>query len=215
MLASALTMHKALTKEIVDAKGIPTARWLSVRDTREQTLAAIEKLIPYPVFVKPATGGSSLGAGIASDRTSLIRAAESALVYSDEVLVEEYIKGSELSVAVLEKDGVLTASDVGEVTVSDGFYDYAAKYQSSKASLICPAPLNEREAHFVREAATKLFRLFRLRHMARIDFLHSIDGRILFNEINTIPGFTSHSLYTRLLDASGCDVLSLFGEEAL
>ena len=204
-------MNKAVAKELARAAHLPTAHWLSVRDAREGTLLSAEKLFSYPVFVKPAEGGSSFGAAKATDRASLKAALEEALRFGDEVLIEEYVDGREISVAILEKDGVFTVSPPGEIAV-DGIFDYDKKYKSDSDTLICPAPLSKEESLWLTDAAKKLFRLFRCRHVARVDFFRTHDGRLLFNEINTIPGFTSHSLYTRLLSILGKDVLCLLSE---
>ena len=211
LLSSAISMNKAVAKELARAAHLPTAHWLSVRDAREGTLLSAEKLFSYPVFVKPAEGGSSFGAAKATDRASLKAALEEALRFGDEVLIEEYVDGREISVAILEKDGVFTVSPPGEIAV-DGIFDYVKKYKSDSDTLICPAPLSKEESLWLTDAAKKLFRLFRCRHVARVDFFRTHDGRLLFNEINTIPGFTSHSLYTRLLSILGKDVLCLLSE---
>jgi len=104
---------------------------------------------------------------------------------------------------------------VGETVVGNGFYDYDAKYKNSDTAFHCPAPLDEEQAKKVLQYAKTLFRLYRCRHMARVDFLKAKDGSIYFNEINTIPGFTAHSLYTKLLAAASFDALSLFTEASL
>ena len=214
VLSSAISMNKTVAKELIHAAGIPTAHWLSVRDAREGTLLSVEKLFSYPVFVKPAEAGSSFGASRADDRASLCAALSEAFAYGEEVLVEEYIEGREISVALLEKDGVFTVSPPGEI-LSDGLFDYDKKYNSTHDALLCPAHITEEESRALKDTAKRIFRILRCRHVARIDFFYTADGRLLFNEANTIPGFTSHSLYTRLLAYEGEDVLSLLeGENA-
>ncbi len=210
VLSSAVCMNKAVTKELLEGAHIPTARFFSVRDAGDSTLLSVEKLFSYPVFVKPAASGSSFGASRADSRDALKTAILDALRYGEEVLVEEYIDGREISVAVLEKDGVLTVSPPGEI-LSDGVFDYKQKY-GGRDTLLCPARLSDDQSKTLIDLSRKIFRRLRCRHLARIDFFISRDGRILFNEINTIPGFTSHSLYTRLLALAHGDLLSLLDE---
>ena len=208
LLSSAVCMNKAVAKELVRAAGVPTAHYLTVRDARDGTLSSVEKLFSYPVFVKPTSSGSSFGASRADERNALFQAVSAALAFGGEVLVEEYIDGEELSVAVLEKDGILSVSPAGKI-LSNGVFDYEQKYNSGFDTLLCPAPLPEDEGARIRELAKTVFRALRCRHIARIDFFRTRDGRILFNETNTLPGFTDHSLYPRLLSYAGEDALSL------
>lgn len=210
VLSSAVCMNKAVTKELLEGAHIPTARYFSVHDASDGTLLTLEKLFSYPVFVKPATSGSSFGASRADTRDALKTAISDALRYGKEVLVEEYIDGREISLAVLEKDGVLTVSPPGEI-LADGVFDYEQKY-GGRDTLLCPAHLNEAECEALTQLSKTIFRRLRCRHLARIDFFIGHDGRILFNEINTIPGFTSHSLYTRLVSLTQNDPLSLLDE---
>ncbi len=208
LLSSAICMNKAVAKELARASGVPTAHFLTVHDGREGTLLSIEKLFSYPVFVKPSSSGSSFGASRADSREALASAVKNALAFGGEALVEEYVDGEEISLAVLERDGVLSVSPPGKI-LTNGVFDYEQKYNSGFDTLLCPAPLPNDEAARLRELAKTVFRTLRCRHIARIDFFRTSDGRILFNEVNTIPGFTDHSLYPRLLSFVGEDALSL------
>ncbi len=208
LLSSAICMNKAVAKELARAAGVPTAHSLTLRDACEGALSSVEKLFSYPVFVKPLSSGSSFGASRADTREALASAVKNALAFGGEALVEEYIDGEEISLAVLERDGVLSLSPPGKI-LSNGVFDYEQKYKSNSDTLLCPAPLSESETARIRELAKTVFRTLRCRHIARIDFFRTRDGRILFNEANTLPGFTDHSLYPRLLSYVGEDALSL------
>ena len=214
LLSSAICMNKAIAKELALSSGVPTAHFLTVRNAQVGTLLSIEKLFSYPVFVKPSSSGSSFGASRADDRDTLEKAVKNALAFGGEALVEEYIDGEEISLAVLEKNGVLSVSPPGKI-LANGVFDYEQKYKSELDTLLCPAPLPSEATAKLRELAKTVFRALRCRHIARVDFFRTNDGRILFNEVNTIPGFTDHSLYPRLLAYAGEDALSLLDEVTL
>lgn len=210
--ASALSMNKVLAKELALSIGIPTARYLSVRDASDTSLSLVEARLPYPVFVKPVSGGSSLGASRAEDKETLRGALEAALSYDEEALVEEFIEGRELSVALLEREGELIASPVGMI-LTKGVFDYHEKYESQDAHLAVPAPIDAQTALLAQHYARRIFRRLGCRHLARVDLFYTERG-ILFNEINTLPGFTDASLYTALFSCAGIDALSLLLSEA-
>ena len=214
ILASAITMHKPTAKDLAAHAGIPTLPYVCAQDPATAFSRAVCSL-SYPMFVKPASGGSSLGASRASDHDSLRQALYRAFSYGEEVMIEPCVTSTELSVAIAEQNGKLTISPVGETVVRDGFYDYEAKYKSNNTAFLCPAPLDGEQTEKILQYAKTLFRLYRCRHMARVDFLKAEDGSIYFNEINTIPGFTAHSLYAKLLAAASFDALSLFTEASL
>ena len=201
-------MNKAVAKELAQAAGVPTARFLAVREQSEDTLLSVERLFSYPVFVKPSSSGSSFGAARADNRDALASSLQNALTFGGEALIEEYIDGEEISLALLEKDGALFVSAPGKI-LTNGIFDYGQKYKNGSDTLLCPAPISDGEAQRLKELSKTVFRALRCRHIARIDFFRARDGRILFNEINTIPGFTDHSLYPCLLSYSGKDALSL------
>ena len=162
----------------------------------------IEAAFTYPVFVKPAGTGSSVGVAKAKDRAELETAIEAALKYDRKVLVEEFIRGQEVEVAVLGNDNPF-ASVCGEIDSGAEFYDYDAKYISDCAHLYIPARISEQTAEQVRELAVRVYRAMGCRGLSRVDFFVKSDGEVVFNEINTIPGFTSISMYPKLFEASG------------
>lgn len=170
--------------------------------SRENALNTVEARFAYPVFVKPAGTGSSVGVAKAKDRAALEAAIEAALKYDRKVLVEEFISGQEVEVAVLGNDNPF-ASICGEIDSGAEFYDYDAKYISDCAHLYIPARISEQTTEQVRELAVRVYKAMGCRGMSRVDFFVKSDGEVVFNEINTIPGFTSISMYPKLFEASG------------
>ena len=187
--------------------GVRQADWqLVTREgfarSRAAVLDAVEAKFPYPVFVKPAGTGSSVGVAKAQGREALEAAIEAALKYDRKVLVEEFIRGQEVEVAVLGNENPF-ASVCGEIDSGAEFYDYDAKYISDCAHLYIPARISEQTAEQVRELAVRVYRAMGCRGLSRVDFFVKADGEVVFNEINTIPGFTSISMYPKLFEASG------------
>ncbi|MBO5653133.1 MAG: ATP-grasp domain-containing protein [Clostridia bacterium] len=178
-----------------------------------ETLAEVLRTLSYPLFVKPLSGGSSLGVSRVESAVTLRSALKTALSYDGRAILEEEIAGSELSVGVLEKKGRLLLSPVGELRSDSGFFDYDKKYKTHTAHFAIPALLSEKEEKQVKDTAAFLFRLFECRGFARIDFLRNKKGAVFFNEVNTIPGFTADSLFPRLFAAIGIDPLSFLLED--
>lgn len=208
--ASATAMDKTLTKLVADHAGIRQAAWHLVtrRDlehSTEQVVTAVEQKFQYPVFVKPAGTGSSVGVSKARDRKQLVEALEKAAQYDHKILVEEFIDGREVEVAVLGND-TPAASTCGEIDSGADFYDYEAKYVSSTSQLYIPARISEEAAEQVRETAVKIYEAIGCRGLSRVDFFVTRDTeKVIFNEINTLPGFTSISMYPKLFAASGIE----------
>ena len=206
--ASAACMDKTITKLIADAAGVRQAAWqLVTREgfarSQEAALSAVEARFAYPGFVKPAGTGSSVGVAKAKDRAALETAIEAALKYDRKVLVEEFICGQEVEVAVLGNDAP-AASVCGEIVAGADFYDYEAKYISDCAKLVIPARLDETVSERVRDTAIRAYRALGCRGLSRVDFFVTRkDREVVFNELNTIPGFTSISMYPKLFEASG------------
>ncbi len=206
--ASAACMDKTITKLIAGHAGVRQADWMLVtadefEHSRAQTLAALEAHFSYPVFVKPAGTGSSVGVSKARSGEELAHALEAALKYDRKVLVEEFIDGQEVEVAVLGNDNPF-ASVCGEIDAGADFYDYEAKYISDCADLYIPARISEEASEQVRETAVRVYQAMGCRGLSRVDFFVTREGQeVVFNEINTIPGFTSISMYPKLFEASG------------
>ena len=215
--ASAVAMDKTLTKLVCDQEKVPQAAWQLVRRSElenrmEEIIRCLESRFPYPMFVKPAGTGSSVGVSKAADGEALRRALIAAAVYDEKILVEEFIRGKEIEVAVMGNDSPV-ASVCGEIDSGAEFYDYEAKYITDTSVAYIPARIPEDVAEAVREAAVKVYRAIGCRGLSRVDFFVTDgDNRIVFNEINTIPGFTSISMYPKLFAASGIPYTQLIDE---
>ena len=215
--ASAVAMDKTLTKLVVDQAGVTQAAWELVRRQdlehhMEQTLNSLEKRFAYPMFVKPAGTGSSVGVSKAADREALRHALLAASVYDQKVLVEEFIHGREVEVAVMGNDNPV-ASVCGEIDSGADFYDYDAKYITDTSVAYIPARIGEDVEEIVREAAVKVYSAIGCQGLSRVDFFVTYeDSRVVFNEINTLPGFTSISMYPKLFAASGIPYRELIDE---
>lgn len=206
--ASAVAMDKTLTKLVVDNAHVTQAAWQLVRNSdlqtrMEEVLESLEGRFSYPVFVKPAGTGSSVGVSRAEDRDSLRDALLQAGIYDEKILVEEFIDGREVEVAVMGNDSPV-ASEVGEIDSGAEFYDYEAKYINDTSVAYIPARVSQDVAEELREKAVKIYRAIGCRGLSRVDFFVTYqDNRVVFNEINTLPGFTSISMYPKLFAASG------------
>ena len=214
--ASAVAMDKTLIKLVADQAGIPQADWLLVRREEmecrmESILDQLEEKFAYPMFVKPAGTGSSVGVSKAADRQALEQGLRAAAVYDQKVLVEEFIRGKEIEVAVMGNDNPV-ASVCGEIDSGAEFYDYDAKYITDTSVAYIPARISEEAAEQVRELAVRVYQAIGCQGLSRVDFFVTEDGRAVFNEINTIPGFTSISMYPKLFAASGIPYSQLIDE---
>ena len=215
--ASAVSMDKTLTKLVVDQAGVTQAAWALVRRGdleyhMDSTLDMLEKRFSYPVFVKPAGTGSSVGVSKAADREALRNALLAASVYDKKILVEEFIHGREVEVAVMGNDNPM-ASICGEIDSGADFYDYEAKYITDTSVAYIPARISEEVEEIVREAAVKVYSAIGCQGLSRVDFFVTYEGdRVVFNEINTLPGFTSISMYPKLFAASGIPYSELIDE---
>ncbi|AUS97776.1 D-alanine--D-alanine ligase A [Clostridium thermosuccinogenes] len=208
VLGSALGMDKAYAKIIFEKAGIPQGRYLvfnrkQIKQDRESIIDQVEKTFTYPCFVKPSNAGSSVGISKAHDRGELIDALELAAKYDRRILVEEFIDGREIECAVLGNDDPI-ASTVGEIIPGNEFYDYNAKYLDDNSKAVIPADLPESTIRTIREYAIRAFKALDCSGLSRVDFfVHKETGEIYINEINTLPGFTSISMYPQLWEASG------------
>ncbi len=215
--ASAVAMDKTLTKLVADQANVPQAAWQLVRNSElqnrmEAVLDSIEGRFAYPVFVKPAGTGSSVGVSKAADRADLRDALLQAGAYDEKILVEEFIHGREVEVAVMGNDSPM-ASVCGEIDSGADFYDYNAKYISDTSVAYIPARIPEEVEEQVRELAVRIYSAIGCRGLSRVDFFVTYeDDRVVFNEINTLPGFTSISMYPKLFAASGIPYDKLLDE---
>lgn len=209
VLASAVSMDKVYTKIIVDTLGIRQADYVVVLkhelENMNSAIEKVEKKLSYPVFVKPSNAGSSQGVSKAHDRAELETAILLAAKHDRKILIEETIIGREVECAVLATDDV-RASGVGEILAAADFYDYEAKYNNPESKTVIGPELPEGVEEKIREAAVKIFRAVDGFSLSRVDFfLRKGTNEVIFNEINTLPGFTAISMYPMLWEAKGID----------
>ena len=208
VLASAVSMDKEVMKRLFHERKLPIAPYIpllrhDVHLNPRRVCLSVEKKLHYPLFVKPANMGSSVGVSKAENRKELEKALLMAAEYDRKVLVEKAIIGRELECAVLGNDDPI-ASTPGEIKPGNSFYDYAAKYVDNNSECIVPAPLKPAQTKRVKLLAIEAYRAVDCAGMGRVDFLlEKKSGRFFVNEINTIPGFTDISMYSRMWEESG------------
>ena len=193
-LSSAICMDKGLTKELFRLHGVPTPMGIQLKKGEQE----IEE-VSFPCVVKACCGGSSVGVAMAADKEEYQAAKEEAFRYDDHVVIEQYIKGREFSVGVLDGE----ALPVIEIQPKEGFYDYKNKYQAGSAIETCPADLSKEKTLEMQQHAQKAFRVLRLKNYARMDFMMDEKGNIFCLEANTLPGMTPTSLLPQEAAAAG------------
>ena len=216
VLASAVGMDKTYTKKIVDGLGIAQAAYVVLlrEDLADLDYAAglAESRLSYPMFVKPSSSGSSKGVSKAETRGELKAALVTAAAEDRKILVEEMITGREIECAVF-RDRETEASGVGEILAAAEFYSYEAKYNNSESLTLTTPTFPEGKEDEVRQAAIKIFDAIDGKGLARVDFfLENGTNRVVFNEINTLPGFTAISMYPMLWAEKGRDIRQLVGD---
>jgi len=208
VLGSAIGMDKDVAKKLMQVAGIPVVPWIAVQRAEwerqpKEIRRAIEKKFKYPVFVKPATLGSSVGMTKVHSRAELGPALALAAEFAMKIMIERAVSAREIEVSVLGNHDP-RASIPGEIVPHREFYDYAAKYLEEGTQLLIPAKLKKSEVKKVQAMAITAFRALELSGMARVDFfIEKRGGKIFLNEVNTIPGFTSISMYPKLWEANG------------
>lgn len=210
MTSGAICMDKIITKMICERFGIPQAKWSycftkDVKEDVEKAADALMETLEYPVFVKPASAGSSVGIGKAKDRDELISALQEAAKHDFKIVVEAFISGKEVEVAVLGSRFAPTVSLPGEIEATAEFYSYDAKYNDDTSALYIPARVDEQTIQDLRSYAAEIFKILDCAGMSRVDFFVTEQGEILFNEINTIPGHTCISMYPKLMHTYGLE----------
>jgi len=214
VLGSALNMDKATAKVVAQAAGIPVCRWLSARDSEldDAFVARVGTELGWPVFVKPSNMGSSVGVSRADDAAALRAALADAARYDEWVVVEEAVDARELEVGVIGNEAP-RASVVGEIVPTHDFYDYEDKYVDGAAEMVIPADVPAEVAEQMRNLAVRAYRALRCDGLSRVDFFYEEGGRgLLFNEINTLPGFTKYSMFPLLWEATGLPYSDLIDE---
>lgn len=209
VLASAVSMDKAFTKIAVATKGVPQAKYVVVRDKEfknmDEVVNKVEQAFPYPYFIKPANAGSSVGISKAKNKDELVSGLREAAKHDHKILVEETIIGREVETAVMG-NGEITVSGVGEILAAAEFYDFDAKYNNAESKTVVNADLPAEIKEKIRSYAHDVFEAVDGKGLSRIDFFVKQDGGIIFNELNTLPGFTSISMYPMLFAATGMSV---------
>lgn len=202
---SALCMDKRLTHVVAAAAGVGAARSvvLERRLHEGRCLPLAVRDLDYPVFVKPVRAGSSIGITLVEGPEGLDGAVRAAFAHDDEVLVEERVEGFEVGVAVLEVGGELVCGEPDQIELAAGFFDFHEKYSLETSSIRVPAAISPEERDHARELARRVFRALGCRGFARVDLFRTEDGRFLLNEVNTVPGLTSHSRFPLMMAAAG------------
>jgi D-alanine---D-serine ligase len=202
-LSSALCMDKDLAHIIAKASGINTPPFLVLRkgEPLDQITNEAQR-IGYPLFVKPARAGSSFGITRVCNQTELKAAIEKALAHDVKIVIEKAVEGFEVGCAVLGNEN-LTVGELDEIQLTKGFFDFHEKYTLETSKIHLPARIDAETTGRIKETAVKLYRLFECRGFARVDVFLTPEGDIIFNEINTIPGFTAHSRYPSMLGKIG------------
>lgn len=206
LLASAMCMDKAVTNTLADEAGIDGAKWAAFTEAQYKSgkidLNAIENKLGYPIFVKPANAGSSVGITKAHNHSELLVALDIAFENDYKAVLEETLVGREIECAVMGNEEPV-ASCIGEILPTAEFYDFDAKYVDNSTGLAIPADLPVETSEKVRAAAVNAYLTMGCRGLSRVDFFLCNDGRICLNEINTLPGFTSISMFPKLFSQVG------------
>lgn len=208
VLGSAVCMDKAVANALMDCHGIKHTVWRSYSvwqlDELNGSMDELENELGYPMFVKPANAGSSVGITKAHNRDELKDAIKLAFENDKKIVIEKNVVGRELECSVFGNGDKLTVSVIGEILPANEFYDYEAKYSSADSETLIPAKLSPEKSDEIRATAAKVFRVLDCEGLSRVDFLLEDEtGTAFVNELNTIPGFTSISMYGKLMDYSG------------
>ncbi len=217
VLASSVCMDKVYTKYILNQAKINMAKFIYIKNENiyvdddleeielqnDEIIDVVDKKLGFPVFVKPSNSGSSVGVTKANNGAELIKAIQTASRYDKKVLIEEAIVGKEVECAVIGNDKVL-ASTVGEILSAEDFYTYDAKYKNSESKIVIPANISKEVIDEIKRIAIKAFKAVDGSGLARVDFfVQNETNKIYLNEINTMPGFTSISMYPKLWEHEG------------
>ena len=215
VIGSAMCMDKCIAKILFSEADIPQADWVVVRvdakgDYDKGKLDEIEEKLGYPCFIKPSNAGSSVGISKAANREELERGIKEAAFHDRKILVEEAVNAREVESAVMGNIEPVCAPVIGEIVPAAEFYDYEAKYKDENSKLLMPAPIDDETADKIREYAVRAYKICECRGLSRVDFFVDKEtGEIKLNEINTLPGFTSISMYPKLWEKSGLEISCL------
>lgn len=204
LASSSLAINKYLTKIFLEKEDIPLCKsmWLK-KGLQNSILSKVEKSIGFPLIIKPTSLGSSIGVFKVNHPDEFLGKLDEGFAVADEVMVEEYVENRELECAIIEIDGEIKVSEIGEIGKSFGVYSFDEKYLEDNAELIIPALVDVEVKEKIQELSKKIFRLLGCSGFARIDFFLDENNQLFFNEINTIPGFTEISMFPKLIEALG------------
>ena len=213
VLASAAGMDKEFAKKLLAADGLPVGDYHVLRQRDTEVPSDVLHRLGLPLFVKPARGGSSIGITRVTDLTELPAAIAAARKWDPKVIIEAAVIGREVEIGVLERpDGTVAASAIAGIEMAadaeHSFYDFETKYLDDRAQYTVPANLTEEQAAVIRDLAVRAFHAFDCQGLSRVDFFQTPDGPVI-NEVNTMPGFTSTSMYPRMWAESGVDYAEL------
>ena len=204
IIGSAVCMDKCVAKILFEKAGIPQADWVEMKIGDKIDFETIETKLGYPCFIKPSSAGSSVGVTKAANRKELEEGVKLALEHDYKVLIEEAIDAREVECGVMGNLQPAAADVLGEIKPAKEFYDFEAKYQDEDSKLLIPAPVDKEIEARIKELAIRAYKICECRGHSRVDFfIDRRDGRILLNEINTIPGFTPISMYPKVWEHSG------------
>lgn len=216
-LSSSLLMDKAITKLILKSLDIPSVPFKVIKDNYE--ICDLIENIKFPMIVKPSNGGSSIGISKVNNKKELIKAIKLAKKYDDKLLVEKFINARELEVAVLKDNKNIICSNPGEIKSANEFYDYDAKYDNKDSYTLIPDDLPEDILKKIKEYSLRLFKSLDCSGLSRIDFFYDEENNALYlNEANTMPGFTTISMYPKLIESIGIeykDLISILIDNSL
>ena len=206
VLGSAVSMDKDVMKRLFKETGIPIGKFITIYNGEKISFGKVKKFLGLPVFVKPANMGSSVGISKVKNELGWKKALKDAFLYDSKIVVEENINGQEVECSVLGNEKPM-ASIIGEIIPKGDFYSYKAKYiDEDGASLLIPARVSKAIMKKVQNLAIKVFQTLNCEGMGRVDFFVKKNGEVIVSEINTIPGFTSISMYPKLWEASGLPI---------
>ncbi len=229
VLGSSVCMDKAYTKVILNAAQIPQAKYIYIKADKgnyryidqdfneeinniDQIIQKVENQLGYPVFVKPSNSGSSVGIQKAKNKEELKEAIKNAEKYDIKILIEEEILGREVECAVLGNEDV-KATCIGEILPAEEFYTFDAKYKNAQSRVVIPANIEKQKQEEIKSLAIKAFKAVDGKGLSRVDFfIENETGKVIINEINTLPGFTQISMYPKLWEASGLNYTQLLDE---
>ncbi|MCL1924615.1 MAG: D-alanine--D-alanine ligase [Defluviitaleaceae bacterium] len=205
ILTSAVCMDKSFTKLIAKEAGLKVVPSFTYKknEINLDECAKEARSLGYPVFIKPASAGSSVGTGIARNKKEVLAAVEEAFLYSDKILIEKFMKVREIECAIIQDDKETLISELGEITTTEDYYSYESKYLEKTSEVIIPALLEETIKEELKNQAKTIFNAIDGKGISRIDFFLTEENEIYLNEINTMPGFTDISMYPKLAEHMG------------